>query len=663
MSLNLYSARGQTVVDVNKLAQFPAPVSTVITLADNTFYKVHESIDFGSLTVVNGNNTRLGGHADSMVTLSGNAATPIFTSTATNSFKWDNLTFQHNEGGIISQHGDIANTIIQRCTFRGGTLNIVSGFSFFMQLCTIELGARIMQGANSGIGSTGMLLENCTLVDTDEETVNFLRGLLATGMAMKDLPLIGLAAGTQGIINFSNTSAVREVLITQGGTFLVNASDGIFIDSGAQIELINIFNNASIGFNPSSAMVTVQNPANVLAGYLKGNGYATAGDILRCEPISSSNFVTADTGIRDCASDGTNLIVINPSTNVVTRYTGFTSTILDSIATPASDGYGLTWMTTGLISSDITTDLIYFHDGFSTTITSSIASPDSDCQGLATDGYNLISADAVTNKIYVHDGQTATILFSFVVTAVVTAGGSIGGIAFDGLNLLITDTTNNTLIVLEGRTSTVLYTIDNLSEEANGIVTGDTNAVTSRGTGTVFLYDTSLVFCFASNTWNMQENPQISYSNAKITAVDDTGSSFEVVTLATINEWQDISSAAMIYFGCAGCEKFSLEDALTGKVKYNGFESLNFTISAAINVERLVGVDLSIEIGIFVGDFVIKNSITAALLGTNTPITLQTNLISVRLLTTNTVQLKMRNRVDTRDAGVAFSKMSVIASS
>ena len=172
--------------------------------------------------------------------------------------------------------------------------------------------------------------------------------------------------------------------------------------------------------------------------------------------------------------DGTNLISCDAYTDLIYIHDGISSTILSSFASPGAYPGDLAFDGTNLISCDAGTDMIYIHDGVTSTILSSFASPSTNPTGLTFDGTNLISCDTYTGLIYIHDGISATISSSFA-----SPGPIPSGIAFDGVNLISCDgdSTTGFIYIHKGISETILSTLDSPALYPNGLTFDDTNLI------------------------------------------------------------------------------------------------------------------------------------------------------------------------------------------
>jgi hypothetical protein len=160
-----------------------------------------------------------------------------------------------------------------------------------------------------------------------------------------------------------------------------------------------------------------------------------------------------------------NLMSADRTADLIYKHDGFSTTILDSIATPGSDIRSITW-DGDLYSIDPITDLIYKHDGFSTNILDSIATPLNNGYGLTVDvDGNIYSVDAAVNLMYKHDGFSTTILDS----TSPPGSGSSYDITTDGTDFYVFR--GSTIYKVEGFSNTVL---DSFSDHwANAGLTWD----------------------------------------------------------------------------------------------------------------------------------------------------------------------------------------------
>ena len=124
------------------------------------------------------------------------------------------------------------------------------------------------------------------------------------------------------------------------------------------------------------------------------------------------------------------------------KASGFSSTILDSYATPGGSlVYGMDFIGSNVVFvTDASVTKIYQQSGFSATVDSSLTIALASFYGVAHDGTNLLSQSnpAGSAKFRKHDGFSTTILDSFITVAV--AGLDI---SWDETNLISTTNATN----------------------------------------------------------------------------------------------------------------------------------------------------------------------------------------------------------------------------
>lgn len=142
--------------------------------------------------------------------------------------------------------------------------------------------------------------------------------------------------------------------------------------------------------------------------YTKRDGFSTS---VLTTLTQESNYV------RGCTWDGTNLITrtwntTSGDTNTFRLHSGFTNTVTSSFTASSLGTYakGITWDGTNLIVAASTSIVKY--TGFTNTVLATIASPAGDCRGVSWDPAtgNLLSVDYTSRKLYVHSGFSTTIL-------------------------------------------------------------------------------------------------------------------------------------------------------------------------------------------------------------------------------------------------------------
>lgn len=101
-------------------------------------------------------------------------------------------------------------------------------------------------------------------------------------------------------------------------------------------------------------------------------------------------------------------------------HSGFSGTLLDSYSFVGA--VGLSWDGGNVVSVGATFDVHYLQSGFTATLNDSYFAPSTDPRGISWDGDNVISTDAFTDKHYLHSGFSATITDSYASPGLVPSG-------------------------------------------------------------------------------------------------------------------------------------------------------------------------------------------------------------------------------------------------
>jgi len=88
------------------------------------------------------------------------------------------------------------------------------------------------------------------------------------------------------------------------------------------------------------------------------------------EAIKGNLFVDNEE-VSKAAGDSNNTITSEYSLQQIYKYSGFSSTIIDSFSTPSTFPFGVEYSTTGVLSADANSERVYKHSGFSSTISDS----------------------------------------------------------------------------------------------------------------------------------------------------------------------------------------------------------------------------------------------------------------------------------------------------
>lgn len=164
----------------------------------------------------------------------------------------------------------------------------------------------------------------------------------------------------------------------------------------------------------ASAGALKRKTTRTLAGAVATAGVA----IKKTKRLLSSSIASAGAVSDALTTDVDGLLSVDVNTLKMYQHSGFTTTIISSISTPASIPTGVSWLDSAekLYSADAAVNKLYRHTGFSTTIESSFTSVD-DPRGLSIDfDGHLYSAFSGIDKYQKHDGFSSTITSSFAIT-------------------------------------------------------------------------------------------------------------------------------------------------------------------------------------------------------------------------------------------------------
>ncbi|NCN41075.1 hypothetical protein GW916_07465 [bacterium] len=182
-----------------------------------------------------------------------------------------------------------------------------------------------------------------------------------------------------------------------------------------------------------------------------------------------------------------NLIAYNDSR--VLRYSGFSSTAIDSFDAGIGASQGFSNDGTRMLYSETGTDRIRRSSGFSALINSSIAVPGVNPGGVAWDGTDIISVESqASGTIYIHSGFTTTISSQISISAP-------AGVTWDGTNLISYDGTKNRVVKYSGKSSTIIDSFAPpaaVSDVEWDTITGNIESLTQTGKDMVSVYSTGV---------------------------------------------------------------------------------------------------------------------------------------------------------------------------
>jgi len=265
-------------VVVNALSDFPAPVSSVITLADSTQYLIGNSLSLGTNELVMGNDCAVTGIDSVSVTLTYTGTADMFTITNKRA-RINRLTISCASGRVIN-FSDNTDTIFRMvdCTVQCST------FGLFNSSGANGTTTRFTNVSPSAITSSGVTLTgdwNTWL--WEKSAVNMQGGTLfnfgsATFDAiLLDVILANLNAGTTLIsgaaasanINAGGTAVVTRMLTQGAGTILSTIS----VDDA----LWNFFHNDDIADTRPDGLLSMQGNATETIIAVAGTPVLVAG--------------------------------------------------------------------------------------------------------------------------------------------------------------------------------------------------------------------------------------------------------------------------------------------------------------------------------------------------------------------------------------------------
>ena len=249
-------------VIVNVLSDFPAPVSSVITLADDTQYLIGNDVSLGLNELAMGDNCSVSGIESVVVTLTYTGTADMFTIT-NKRVRISNLTISCAAGRVIN-FSDNTDTLFRMndCSVSCAT------FGLFNSTGTNGSTTRFTNVSPSSISSGGCtitgawntwLWEVSSTVITGGTFFNF--GTATFDAIILDLILANLGAGTTLIsgaaasanINTGGTAVVTRLLTSGAGTILatITVNDALW----------NFFHNDDIADTRPDGLLSMQNNA------------------------------------------------------------------------------------------------------------------------------------------------------------------------------------------------------------------------------------------------------------------------------------------------------------------------------------------------------------------------------------------------------------------
>jgi len=296
-------------VIVNVLGDFPAPVSSVITLADDTQYLIGNDVSLGLNELVMGDNCAVSGIESVVVTLTYTGTANMFTIT-NKRVRISNLTISCAAGRVIN-FADNTDTLFRMndCSVSCAT------FGLFNSTGTNGSTTRFTNVSPSSISSGGCtilgdwntwLWEVSSTVLTGGTFFNF--GTATFDAIILDLILANLGAGTTLIsgaaasanINTGGIAVVTRLLTSGAGTVLST----ITVDDA----LWNFFHNDDIADTRPDGLLSMQNNATetvIVAASTDGSNAVLVAGTWVVERASQMTGTTAGRLTYDGGKDAT----------------------------------------------------------------------------------------------------------------------------------------------------------------------------------------------------------------------------------------------------------------------------------------------------------------------------------------------------------------------
>lgn len=258
-------------VPVNFLSDFPAPVSGVITLADDTQYLIGNNVSLGINELVMGDNCSVSGIESIVVTLTYTGTADMFTITNKRA-RISNLSISCASGRVIN-FSDNTDTIFRMndcsisCAVFGlfnssGTNGTTARFTTVSPSAITSGGCTITGGWNtwlweiSAVNMSGGTLFNFGTATFDAIALDFILANLAAGTT-----LISGAASSANI-NTGGTAIITRMLTSGAGTIL----SGVTVDDA----LWDFFHSNEIADTRPDGLLSMQ--ANATATVIAADG-------------------------------------------------------------------------------------------------------------------------------------------------------------------------------------------------------------------------------------------------------------------------------------------------------------------------------------------------------------------------------------------------------
>lgn len=616
------------IIYVRSESDLPAPVSGVITVgSDDTYFFLNSfTLTANNRFVLNGNVAFLG-FGINTTKLTGNSTSTLITNTGPYRLEVRDLWIEQTGAGNLLDIND-----------PDADLELIDG--------------KLTGGAISVTNSAIFLTVDSVI---QQAPVTFVSGGAVTNIVLNDTTMYDLGSPFD-LLTIEDGHTVSNIIQTSGAFFLFNGSSRGIVTTGTPvIGRATLASGAFIQLAATSVGIDLENPESVGVGLIDNYTFTGFGIPLVSSPVSSSNFATITNNTRGCTvDDDGNLITIDITTDLITRYVGLTSTVDTSIAAPASNVQGIAWYKGDLYSVEVA-GLCRRHDGFSTTILDSFTPADSGIS-MVFIGIDVVILSGSADTIKIYDGFSATVKTSFATPTTLSQG-----IAYDGINIIVCDSDNPaTIHVLDGSTGNDKYTFDGPVGDVKDMNITDGGFVMVN-TVNAYLFNHTITFDHSSPTWQLTGIPGIQNSS------DRGGVNFESTAGVTLTPpgagtWFDIADAGVdIFYGnFAKNEKCYMDDEKNGQIIWTGALDRGRTIAAHATISRAgptsnVFFELVIAISKDGGSTFeeITDSIGVGVLPTNTDfVTLNTIPLVRGLDDGDLIKVRIRNVTNTNNINV-----------
>jgi len=242
------------------------------------------------------------------------------------------------------------------------------------------------------------------------------------------------------------------------------------------------------------------------------------------------SFASPSTYPREITIDNNHLYSLDDDTNKIYKHSGFSPTIIDSINIPSNNPRGITVDNKYLYSSKWNSPKFYKHSGFSSTILDSFASPSTPVpSGLTIDNNYLYSSDNNTDKFYKYSGFSSTILDSFA-----SPSTSPLGLTIDDNYLYSSDSASDKIYKHSGFSLTVLDSFNSPDSNPIGLTQDNYDARIEPTTSTSTSSSSTSVSTSSTSISTSSSSVSISTStSSSSTSISTSSSSTSISTSST----------------------------------------------------------------------------------------------------------------------------------